>query len=105
MRIKGAELEPKIESTTQAHIPSVIDADYEAVHDAVVRSQKQDSSSRGSLPHSVPEVIVHEDGISEPKGRKRGKWVVISNIETSNKGQGDISIEEEVAECFSTLEG
>lgn len=104
MRIKSAELEAKPESTTQAHVPSILDADYEVVYDAAVEPQQQEIST-SFLPTAVPEVVAHVNENSGLKSRKRGNWIAISNIETSKKGHRDMTIEEEVTECFSTLEG
>jgi hypothetical protein len=103
MRIKGAELEDKAESTTQAYIPPILDDDYATVHDAVLNSQQQDNSA-GPLSTAIPEATAHDEENSGPTSHKRGNWIGISNVQISKKENPDITIEEEVTECFTTLE-
>lgn len=103
MRIKHAQLEVKAENTTQARIPPNLDAGYEDIYEAVVESQRLVNSA-GSLPIAIRDMTIREVENFGPKSCKRGNWVAISNIEISKTHQ-NMTIEEEVAECFSTLEG
>ncbi|KAG6911219.1 hypothetical protein DXG01_003086 [Tephrocybe rancida] len=100
LRVKNAHLEAKPPVPSfELEIPDVLDDDFTTLHSAVEQSV---SSRRAGLPAPT-----HLAGlkIKTADSRKLGSWVSISNIEcTIQIPDVALSIEEEVTECFQSLE-
>lgn len=102
LRIKGAELEPKPTIHQVASIPPLLEERYEAIQNAVAASQNKTTSNPVSLPS-----VLYSHHISLPlsTSRRKNAWVVVSNVQTDTSNGSDITIEEEVTQCFHTLAG
>ncbi|KAF8076527.1 hypothetical protein FPV67DRAFT_1664788 [Lyophyllum atratum] len=104
LRIKSAVLEAKPPSETfDLQIPPLLEDEFISMQDAVATSQE--GSSR-TLDRDTAETV-HSDGLSikVADSKKLDAWVSVSNIERSVPNPiEEISIEDEVTECFQLLQ-
>lgn len=103
LRIKNATLESKEETDIDdVQVPSLLEDEFLGVRDAVLRSQESLITTDEILDLSS----VLEPESLQSSSRRLESWVAVSNIclevkETEN----NITIEDEVIECFHKLQG
>lgn len=108
LRIKNAILESKEEQNFEdMPVPPLLEDDLFKVQDAIMRSSETDNSVLEELEASLI-LPVGDNVINSGSANKQiNSWVAISNIHR-NISQGlqlEISIEDEVKECFYALQG
>ena len=101
LRIKKASLVAKqIPTDFQVTVPPILSEIFASLHDVI---------SNNPLPHPADISASTECTvpIAVPVAMKRiGNWVAISNVQREVGEQfGEISIEDEVRECFEKLRG
>lgn len=104
LRVKSAELEPKIAAADRvASIPPLLEERFEAIKDAVADfQQKVASNSVASLQN---ESYSRHITLPASLSRRKDRWIVISNVQADIHNGGDLTIEEEVTQCFNILAG
>ena len=101
LKVKRARLIEKSSSSLAAFTvasPPVLDDVDEVVHQAVL-------STKPGLPPlqvTLPTTNRHQIITNLPHVRKTGPWVVISNVESTSLAA---SVEEEMRNCFATIQG
>lgn len=105
LRINHAILEPKAQQDfDNMQVPPLLSDDLFRVRDAVERSQESNQLQLGEAEST--DVLTNV--IAPASSSKRiDSWVAISNVhrDLSSGTQAEISIEEEVEECFCSLKG
>ncbi|TFK43414.1 hypothetical protein BDQ12DRAFT_718637 [Crucibulum laeve] len=97
LRIKNAVLEDK--AADQYHIPSppLLDDDFFSIRVAIQNHHQQQLPEDHGYTDTIDESVVGP--ITCPvSSRQSGSWVAVTNIQTASSE--NISIEEEVTECF-----
>ncbi|RDB22801.1 Diphthine--ammonia ligase [Hypsizygus marmoreus] len=103
LRIKKAVLEPKppVEAF-DLKIPPLLDDPFIAIRDAVSASQENLDSRTERRP--VP-VMIKEPIVDDVQSQKYGPWVSVANVQHRDLHHVvEISIEDEVTECFNILQ-
>lgn len=105
LRIKNAILEPKVAGDqTGIHLPPVLEPSFIALHDATSLS-----AADTTTPVTIEKTgagIIDEPLKQENSTKRLGSWVSVSDIQrSSDKISAQMSIEEEVTECFLKLKG
>lgn len=103
LRIKSAKLESKTTSRTfVVPAPPLLEDDFRAVRDTIAQSQERSSASVGE---ALQQTVVIEPIDRDVRTRKIDSWISVANIERKlGNPMVDISIEDEVTECFMILE-
>ncbi|KAA1466356.1 hypothetical protein DENSPDRAFT_862415 [Dentipellis sp. KUC8613] len=102
MRIKNATLEPKQPQQVEVAVPELLDEEFFALQDSIARSQDVAGPST-SLAQSLDASSSWSD--FGPRTRRIGDWVAVGNIHRNLEiGPRDITLEEEVRECFQQLQ-
>lgn len=84
-------------------VPSLLDVDFFAVRDAVLKSQQL---AVGFLDHCVDFAGMPELTIPNAPSRQLGSWVAISNVQRElGEWLPEITVEVEVKECLQNLQG
>ncbi|KAF9451656.1 adenine nucleotide alpha hydrolases-like protein [Macrolepiota fuliginosa MF-IS2] len=100
LRIKDAELQPKDNENYGAiTIPSFIEDDFIVVHDRLLVE-----ATRNEPKSSEPEFSGGEEGNITTSSSRQGNWVSVCNIQREDP-KDEISLEDEVIECFAILQG
>lgn len=101
LRIKEAELQPKeVGSISDVIIPPLLEEDFALVQDNLQTGAVLKKSRWSREPR-----IDREEDIM-PSSSRVGNWVSICNIQrTVSHSKEDLSLEEEVTECFEILQG
>lgn len=105
LRINHAVLEPKEpQDFENMQVPPLLSDDLIRVRDAVERSQESNQLQLGEAENTGS---LENDVLPAYSSKRIDSWVAISNIcrDLSSGTQADISIEEEVKECFHNLKG
>lgn len=99
LRIKKAQVVPKEGSHNEVRVPFLLDE----LHSLV---EEKATLSLGRVPNPLLDICRGCSGVLFPQlqSRKRGRWVSITNVQRILDDR-DLSIEEEVVECFSILQG
>lgn len=100
LRIKSATLEPKSSVGINPQIPPLLEDEYDSIRIAVEESQDMHGPVV-DIPKYSPESSVL---YWPPSTKLLGPWVAITNVHRRLVG-GEISIEDEVRECFCQLQG
>jgi len=105
LRIKNAELKPKAPSKLLGvPIPPLLEENFLAVRDAIVQSQ--DNTTVGETMKQTEKTSVVEPVDRDVRTLKVDSWISVANIERKlGNPVVDISIEDEVTECFTILKG
>ncbi|KAG5648944.1 hypothetical protein DXG03_000293 [Asterophora parasitica] len=103
LRIKSAVLEVKdSQETLELEVPSVLENDFISIRDAVASAQEGSTQFTDTTKPTQANQLSSRVATS----RKLDSWISVSNIERSlDSPLADLSIEEEVTECFNILEG
>ncbi|TFY65643.1 hypothetical protein EVG20_g5452 [Dentipellis fragilis] len=102
MRIKNATLEPKQSQQVEVAVPELLDEEFSAIRNVVAESQKSAGPSTSSAQNPSGSSSRTDLG---PRARRIGDWIALGNIHRSlENGSSDISLEEEVRECFQQLQ-
>ena len=107
LRIKKASLQPKTSPSTAdsliVTVPPVLTESFSDLRDMVsnrASSHHRDASVMTDMRSSVS--VSSPDPIS----RKLGRWVAVANVQRNLcEQQLEVSLEDEVRECFETLKG
>ena len=102
LRIKKASLDPKDEQRLEdIPAPSLLDDSILCVRDAVFLSQES-ISSEAVLADPLP---ISEYGMSNSCSKRLGSWVAVGNLHRElSESMSEISVEEELRECFQKLQ-
>jgi diphthine-ammonia ligase len=105
LRIKDAELESKaLSRALDIPVPPLLEDDFRAVHDTIVQSQE--SASVGEVLKQTGQTEAVEPIDRDVRTQKIDSWVSVANIERKlGNPMVDISVEDEVTECFMILKG
>jgi len=96
LRIKDATLEPKDgNANADVEIPSLLDEHFEVVRRSLVQLERDPSRSDSHTPTERLELKV--------SSVRKGKWIAVANVQANVTV--DMSIEEEVTQCFKILNG
>jgi diphthine-ammonia ligase len=103
LRIKNASLDSKdVHYLEDVQVPSLLDNDLLSVRDAVLRSQES-TSSIVVLADPVPNSVFD---IPNSSSRRLDSWVAVANVHRELKESlSEVTIEDEVKECFQKLQG
>lgn len=105
LRIKQALLEPKERQDFDSmQVPPLLNEDLFRVRDAVTQSQKHNESR---IREGRPASSLENEIVSTSSSKSLNSWVAISNVHrnVATSTLEEISVEEEVKECFSLLKG
>ncbi|KAG6869305.1 hypothetical protein C0993_000058 [Termitomyces sp. T159_Od127] len=102
LRIKNAHLEPKPSfQDFELDIPAMLQGEFATLSNAVEWSVPSAEIEIGNREPTHP----NHPNFSHAAGRQVGPWVSISNIErVTQESATELTIEEEVTECFQLLE-
>lgn len=104
LRIKEAVLEPKSNISRVAAIPPLLDEHFKNLEKTVLDSQNDSPSNEVFTTLGLPQL--YHPNIPSTSSRRKGRWVVVSNVQSENRGlNGDLTIEEEVKQCFHIVAG
>ncbi|TFK75784.1 hypothetical protein BDN72DRAFT_929761 [Pluteus cervinus] len=98
LRVKAAELIAKDSVADTLRVPPLFDDEFKNVEDAVNLSEAEHPNESGEV--LVAQSTHFTQGV---QCEKRGAWVSIGNIQRAQNSR-EVSIEEEVTECFSILQ-
>lgn len=102
MRIKSAVLEDKDEASINPTVPSQLEEGFEELYNGIVESLQSKQSDAIPPPYEPEAAVIFFATTS----RRIGPWFVASSIHRNlSRGMHAIPIEEEVTECFQTLQG
>lgn len=101
LRIKGATLEPKSNAHLLAVVPPLLEEGFKMLEKTVVDSRKE-SPIEDDLPGPVV-APSHHPNIPFSTSRRMGPWIVVSNVQATKVT--DMTIEEEVTQCFNVVSG
>ena len=105
LRIKKASLQPKTSPSTadslDVTVPPVLTEAFSDLRDMI--------SNHASSHHRDASVVTDmRSSVSSPDliSRKLGRWVAVANVQRNLcEQQLEVSLEDEVRECFETLKG
>jgi diphthine-ammonia ligase len=103
LRIKKASLDPKdVQCLKDVPSPLLLDDDQLCVRDAVLRSQECTSSSKDlsdPLPSPEPDSL-------NVYSKRLDSWIAVTNIHRElDDSVAEMTIEDEVKQCFQKLQG
>jgi hypothetical protein len=103
LRIKNAYLDPKdVQYFEDVQVPLLLDDGLLSVRDAVLRSQES-TTSTVVLADPVPNF---EFGMPNSRSQRLDSWVAVANVHRELKESvSNVTIEDEVKECFQKLQG
>ncbi|KAI0719642.1 hypothetical protein C8T65DRAFT_44647 [Cerioporus squamosus] len=100
LRVKSASLQPKTSQAIDVKIPPLIAAPFTVVRYVVANH----TSPHRDITWNSPEPTKSSTS-RRAESRKIGPWVAVTNVERElDEKPTDISIEDEVRECFDTLQ-
>jgi diphthine-ammonia ligase len=103
LRIKNANLESKTPSEiVDVPVPSLLEEDFQAVRDAIAQSQENTSVDKVLGKTGQTDVVESIGGVQI---RRIDPWISVANIQRDSSNLTDISVEDEVNECFTILRG
>ncbi|PPQ99038.1 hypothetical protein CVT24_003598 [Panaeolus cyanescens] len=96
LRIKSAELEPKVGEPADITTPPLLEEKYQGIYDTV--TELHGDCQRKTKPDSYR----HLEVSSSPKVAtfQRGSWVTVCNVEAT---AGHVTVEEDVKDCFDKI--
>lgn len=106
LRVKSAELVPKPSIPhAVALVPPILEEEFIGLKSAVLASQNDPSIEDLSNMLGGTHIFYHP-AVHLATTRRRGPWVVVSNVQAAaSLNENDITIEEEVSQCFCKLAG
>ena len=100
LRVKDATLVPKEEhSPSELPIPPILEDRFAEVMDAITRTSSIVTSLEDSQNSGV---TVGHPNLHLVRSRKIQDWVAVANVQ---KTSTELTLEEEVMECFQNLKG
>ncbi|KIM90928.1 hypothetical protein PILCRDRAFT_811423 [Piloderma croceum F 1598] len=102
LRIKNASLDPKdVQYFEDVHVPLLLDDSLLSIRDAVLRSQES-TTSTVVLADPVPNF---EFSMPNSSSQRLDSWVAVANVHRELKESvSNVTIEDEVKECFQKLQ-
>lgn len=102
LRIKKAKLEDKLNKSPEPIIPTLLDA-----HFVELEEKLSQAGTVGVISGTIDAVVSEmpsEPSIQAPTHHERHHWVAIGQVQCRTL-QNNLTIEEEVHECFQQLQG
>ncbi|KAF9476485.1 hypothetical protein BDN70DRAFT_882307 [Pholiota conissans] len=97
LRIKSADLQEKSTTVGRVIIPSLLDEAHESIRVSILNSENPSARDSKAVSRSA-----QEPSIKPASSLKKGRWVVVSNIQIVPP-ETAIAVEEEVVQCFRIL--
>ncbi|KAF8914026.1 hypothetical protein CPB84DRAFT_1758186 [Gymnopilus junonius] len=103
LRVKSAELVPKTSIPyPTAFIPPILEGVFIDVKSATLVGQSNPEAEEPTTINNSP--TFYHPAVNLATIRRQGHWVVVSNVQaTESLHDSDVTIEEEVSECFNKL--
>ena len=103
VRIKNATLEPKDSTISPSvHVPPLLEPGFFEVHNAAKESEGSVTRPPDAHFDSSQFRFAPARGIMI---KRLGRWVAISNVQRNTDVSAEITMEEEVEQCFRNLKG
>jgi diphthine-ammonia ligase len=105
LRIKNAKLEPKeLSRALSVPVPPLLEEDFQVLCDTIAHPQENTPAGEDLKQTRHIETVPPID--SYIRAQKIDSWISVANIERKlGNPPVDISIEDEVTECFMILKG
>ncbi len=101
LRVKKASLQPKTSEALHVTIPPVLAEPFSIVRDVVSNHLSPRRDGGRDAPEPLKSPLCRR-----AESRKIGPWVAVSNVQRDlGEHPRDLPIEDEVRECFETLQG
>jgi diphthine-ammonia ligase len=103
LRIKDATLQPKdVTISASAFVPPLLEPHFSEVYETARESEMLVTQPPYSPPGGSRSEYLPDTGIS---CQRLGRWVAISNVHRRTPTSSEVSITEEVEDCFHRLKG
>ena len=101
LRIRRVSLDPKAEQSPDVAIPALLDHPYRRVEEDLQARLTEDDHSLGRV-----QTINHPDWVlgTVPTSKCMGNWIAIGSIHRETRGTSDMSLDDEIRECFNILQ-
>ena len=108
LRVKKAVLEPKQRvNSFYLPIPSLLDDEFSSIRQSIMEEPRPiDSISSHPIGKAMILSSSQDPFHATIRSKRLGSWVCIANVQAlAENSDADISLEDEVRECFRILEG